>query len=37
MNMHLKNERQECKTGPVRVWELVGGESVNEEGKRGQI
>jgi hypothetical protein len=38
-NMHLNNKEQECKTGPVRGWILVGGGRGMKrvkEGKYGQ-
>jgi hypothetical protein len=34
-NIPLKKEGQECKTGSVWGWVLVGGEKVNREGKYG--
>jgi hypothetical protein len=30
MNVQLKNQRQEYKTGPFRMWVLVGGERVKD-------
>jgi hypothetical protein len=33
MNIHLNNEEQECKTGPVMKWVLVWGKS-EWKGKR---
>jgi hypothetical protein len=35
MNVHLRNERLKCKTGPVRGWVLVGKGRVNGEAEGG--
>jgi hypothetical protein len=36
MNIHLKNERLGCKTGPDKGWRLVG-ERIDEENEGGGI
>jgi hypothetical protein len=34
-NFRIKNEKQDCKIGPVREWVLMGGGKVNGGGEGG--